>query len=149
MSKEDLEEKEIPPSLPKELVTMRRAGVTALVRANYNRLEKAGWSGQKIEAIEVEHFELLRKYRDEDNFKKSIDDFPTDGSFKDAWKLVSGLKVLEEFCGGFASIFPTTAPVEADFSLIGMEKAHRESLTDFSLEGCLHAKQFELLQSIK
>ena len=41
-------------------------------------------------------------------------------------------------------MFPNTASVESDFSLIGVEKTvYRQSLTDFSLEGILHAKQFE------
>ena len=43
-------------------------------------------------------------------------------------------------------MFPNTATVESDFSLIGFEKnVYRQSLTNFSLEGILHAKQFDTL----
>ena len=53
------------------------------------------------------------------------------------------------FAGGIASMLPNTATVESDFSVIGAEKnMFRQSLTDFSLEGILHAKQFESLRSL-
>ena len=49
---------------------------------------------------------------------------------------------LQSFCIGLASAFPNTATVESDFSIIGWEKSDdRHDLTDFSLEGILHAKQ--------
>ena len=51
---------------------------------------------------------------------------------------------LRQFAEGLASMFPNTASVESDFSLIGVGKTvYRQSLTDFLLEGILHAKQFE------
>ena len=53
------------------------------------------------------------------------------------------------FCGGIASAFPGTATVEADFSIVKWEKDEfRMSLTNFSLEGILHSKQFEKLAEI-
>ena len=56
--------------------------------------------------------------------------------------------LLKRFFGGLASIFPGTATVESDFSLINWEKDdYRAGLTDFSLEGILHCKQyFKLLE---
>ena len=54
------------------------------------------------------------------------------------------VETLNEFFGPLATVFPTTATVEADFSAIRIEKDdYRDSLTDFSLEGCSHAKQFQ------
>ena len=56
---------------------------------------------------------------------------------------------LRLFAGGPASMFPSTATVEADSSLASGEKTdYRASLSDFSLEGVLPAKQFELLRSL-
>jgi hypothetical protein len=50
--------------------------------------------------------------------------------------------LLKRFFGGLASLFPCTATVESDFSVINWEKDnYRASLTDFSLEGILHSKQ--------
>ncbi len=64
-------------------------------------------------------------------------------SFKDKWKsFQASYPKLVECCGDLASVFPGTSTVESDFSLIGWEKdENRFNLTDFSLEGILHAKQ--------
>ncbi|KAG6957942.1 hypothetical protein JG687_00009683, partial [Phytophthora cactorum] len=44
---------------------------------------------------------------------------------------------------------PNTTTVESGFSIMGWEKdLHRKSLTDFSLEGVMHAKQFKRLQEL-
>ena len=56
---------------------------------------------------------------------------------------------LKRLCGGFASVFPRTSTVESDFSVIGWEKnEYRTALTDFSLEGILQCKQYEVLTKI-
>jgi hypothetical protein len=57
---------------------------------------------------------------------------------------------LRQFCGDLASTFPNTATVESDFSVIGWEKDEfRKCLTDFSLEGIMHCKQFDRLKSLR
>ena len=64
-------------------------------------------------------------------------------SFEAGWKPCNGRSpALRSFAGTLATMFPNTATVESDFSLIRLQKTdYRTSLTDFSLEGCLHAKQ--------
>jgi hypothetical protein len=48
------------------------------------------------------------------------------------------------------TVFPGTASVEADFSVINWEKdEYRTSLTNISLEGILHAKQFRELAQFR
>ena len=43
-------------------------------------------------------------------------------------------------------MFPNTASVKSDFSILGWEKdEYRKSLTDLSLEGVMQCKQYELL----
>jgi hypothetical protein len=71
-------------------------------------------------------------------------------SFDEGWKLTQDrFCSLREFCGGLAIAFPGTSTVESDFSIVKWEKdVGRASLTDFSLEGILHAKQFKQMQSI-
>ena len=71
-------------------------------------------------------------------------------SFMEGWALCRNrFDKLQLFAGGLASMSPNTATVESDFSVIGAEKnVYRESLTDFSLEGILHAKQFQSLRSL-
>ena len=51
--------------------------------------------------------------------------------------------LLQELCGGFAAAFPKTATVESDFSIIDWEKDECiMDLTELSLEGILHSKQY-------
>ena len=58
-------------------------------------------------------------------------------------------KILRDFCGGIATVFPNTASVESDFSILGWEKdKFRLSITDLSLEGVTHCKQCTVLSSL-
>lgn len=70
-------------------------------------------------------------------------------AFDYIWRLedaVTRYPTLARFCGGFATVFPNTANVEADFSILGGEKnKKRTSLTDLSLEGIMHCKQWSRL----
>ena len=51
--------------------------------------------------------------------------------------------------GVLAIVFPGTATVESDFSIVKYARNDFwTSLTDFLLEGILHAKQLRLLQAI-
>ena len=70
-------------------------------------------------------------------------------TFADGWKVLSGQFLLvERFCGGLATVFPGTSQVESDFSLVkGAKDVFKQSMTDLSLEGILHAKQMEMIKS--
>ncbi len=57
--------------------------------------------------------------------------------------------MLREFSGGLATVFPNTASVESDFSVLKWEKdEYRQSLTDLSLEGILHSKQWAVIEGL-
>ncbi len=104
-----------------------------------------------IELIEQDHRDLLRAYRSEPHFASCINGCSSERtSFEQGWAATNGrFEGLREFCGGLATVFPNTSPVEADFSVIGWEKnVYRQSLTDFSLEGILQAKQYKRLCSL-
>ena len=50
---------------------------------------------------------------------------------------------------GIATVFPNTASMESDFSILGWERdEYRKSLTDLSLEGIMQCKQYELLSNL-
>ena len=50
------------------------------------------------------------------------------------------------FSGGLATVFPGTAVVESDFSVLKYEKnSFRTSLLDLTLEGIMHSKQYGAL----
>jgi hypothetical protein len=53
---------------------------------------------------------------------------------------------LRDFAGGLATVLPSAATVESDFSLMKWEKNKFRSVqTDLSLEGILHYKQYEAI----
>ena len=58
-------------------------------------------------------------------------------------------KHLLRFCGGVASVFPGTSQIESDFSIVkGKKTMFKKALVDLSLEGILHAKQFDELMGL-
>lgn len=142
---------QLPAVTPQRLVTMRGAEFAAVIIRFKPRLSRNGMSEAAIEQIETEFAELKAAYRSEAPTKAAIDGNDDTTSFADSWKMLPGrFTLLNEFCGGIASVFPNTSRVEADFSTIKREKnPMRSSLSDFSLEGILHAGQFDVLQSLK
>ncbi|KAF4133589.1 hypothetical protein GN958_ATG16926 [Phytophthora infestans] len=49
---------------------------------------------------------------------------------------------LTHFCGGLASLFPNTASVVSDCSVLGCEKTDKRTLlSDLSLDGIMRCKQ--------
>jgi hypothetical protein len=77
--------------------------------------------------------------------KACLDKCTACSTFDDAWHLLGEkFTLLRDFAGGLATVFPSTAAVESDFSLIKWEKNElRSALTEFSLEGILHCKQYK------
>ncbi|KAG6953805.1 hypothetical protein JG688_00012633, partial [Phytophthora aleatoria] len=96
---------------------------------------------------------LCRDYDTKKPIAAKIDSFDHRlASFKEMWQLGDAATLyptLASFCGGLATVFPNTATVEADFSLIGCAKTDKStSLTDLALEGILHCKQWKRLSSL-
>jgi hypothetical protein len=139
----------LPPVLPQDLVRLRPFHFSQLVELQSNRL-KVSFTEDQIICINEEFKALRDAYREEDELKTTLDKFNHKTSFTDAWKLlVPRTPLLCEFVGGLASVFPGTSTVEADFSVIGWEKdEYRTALTNFSLEGILHCKQYEHLKGL-
>jgi hypothetical protein len=71
-----------------------------------------------------------------------------DHTFADAWApLLERYPLLFDFFGTLATVFPGTATVESDFSILKWTKNNNSTrLSDFSLEGKLHARQWKDLQ---
>ena len=142
----------LPPVVPKELVLLGGSDFKNIVRAQSQRLEhRFSPVSVAMDCIETEFRELKKTYRDDEHVRKAIDDCTYATPFESAWKVTAGsFKQLEAFCGGLATTFPGTSSVESDFSILKWEKdIHRMSLTDFSLEGVMHARQFKRLQELK
>ncbi|KAI9901006.1 hypothetical protein PsorP6_019314 [Peronosclerospora sorghi] len=108
------------------------------------------WSTSRVDLIEQEFFSLLAAFESEEAFKNVLRGFNEATSFDDGWSLTGGrFSVLQEFCGGLSFVFQGTASVESDFSIVKYVKNDfQSSLTDFSLEGILHAKKFRQLLNV-
>ena len=58
--------------------------------------------------------------------------------------------LLNQFIGGFGTVFPGTSTVESDFLILKWSKDDfSTAMMDFSLEGILHTKQFSRLQKCR
>ena len=139
----------MPPVLPHQLVKLRGREFADVVRLQFDRLS-ARWSPQHIEIIELDFQDLRSAYERESALKQALDQCDAKTTFEQGWGYVQErFENLKRFCGGLATAFPGTSTVESDFSIVKWEKDDcRISLTDFSLEGILHAKQFTRLQSM-
>ena len=102
----------------------------------------------EIEKIEDKFQALKRAYSKEEATKRQIDAGGPNQSFEAAWEPIQGrFPLLNDFVGGLATVFPGTSSVESDFSILKWSKDEFSmALTDFSLEGVLHAKQFSRLR---
>ena len=85
-------------------------------------------------------------YRRNGTIKTALDACTSKTSFEGGWGILgTQFQKLKRLCSGFASVFPGTSTVESDFSVIGWEKnEYQTALTDFSLEGILQCKQYEV-----
>lgn len=129
----------VPPVLPHMLRELSARDFYALVNDQKDRLSITH-SPEQIEEIEVE---FLRFRKD-----PMVSQAPVENrfvKFEAAWKEL-GVRYgkLLSFCGGLATVFSGTATVESDFSIINFEaSAQRRMLSNLSLAGILHAKQWD------
>jgi hypothetical protein len=139
---------ELPPVLPCELCRIDMRQFVKLLQSHRQRLLPF-FGADGIEDISKEFAEFLRAFRDERLFKEAVmKSCGNSVSFLEGWSPTNDrFPMLQKFCGGLASAFPITATAKLDFSIMGWEKNNnRMDLTDFSLEGILHSKQFQHIQ---
>jgi hypothetical protein len=138
---------ELPATLPHELVKLRGRDFTAILTRHLDHLKQV-WTEESIGELEYQHQQLLLMYEHDTSLKVALERCDGTTSFEEGWSIVEGRKLnrLRDFCGGLASIFPNTASVESDFSILGWEMdSHRRSLMDISLEGIMQCGQWEEL----
>jgi hypothetical protein len=104
-----------------------------------------------IDKVESKYHELLAVYAREPDVKAAFDKHDEKTFFNKAWDCLKGrFMQLCQLCGGLATMFPNTTSVESDFSIVKWEKNNsRSNLTNLSLVGIMHAKQFEQIKMIK
>ncbi|GMF36219.1 unnamed protein product [Phytophthora fragariaefolia] len=124
----------IPHVTPLELVSSEFVVVAQTINSRCGQLTHQ-FDEATLQNIVAEFDELRREYDVSNQFRQAVkeSDKPL-ATFDDMWEVgdaASKFPTLAEFCRGFASVFPNTATVERDFSVINCEKSDkRPSLTD-------------------
>ena len=110
----------------------------------------AGWTAADIVTMEEEHRDLVQAAAAKPALLGALDACKDGVSFADGWSVVKGcFESLHRFVGGIALVFLGTLQVESDFSIIKAEKdIFQTSITNLSLEGILHSKQFNMLDLV-
>ena len=139
----------LPPVLQKYLLNFSKAEFGDLILTQRLRLLEPFTEEQLLD-LEKEFKMFKSRMHDEANFRQMIEGMKDDISFGEAWSTIRiQYLFLCTIFGGLASVFPGTCTVESDFSIIRYEKDdYRTELTNFSLEGILHCKQFHLWKII-
>jgi hypothetical protein len=106
---------------------------------------------EEIETIGRQHKALYDSYHHQSDVKSSIGSFDDSAAYRDAWiGLQNTLYVAGEIRRWSGDHLSQYIPVESDFSVVKYEKnKNRMTLTDASLEGILHAKQYRRFHSLK
>jgi hypothetical protein len=106
------------------LVKTRTSEVFHLILDFNPPLIAIGWAPSSTEQIDQDHRDLLRANNVESRFASSVNRCSAERtSFDKDWASTNGcFEELGEFCGGLETMFPNTAMLEVDFSLIGWEK---------------------------
>ncbi|KAF4041411.1 hypothetical protein GN244_ATG06410 [Phytophthora infestans] len=130
-----------PPALPRDLIKLKGRDISALINLHRDRLHSR-WSEVEIDMIEQEHAALTDLYASQAEFRRQIDEasseLKTVTAFEDAWKDVCGRFIdATSFCWR-----------TCDYISCGKKKLSKSRLTNFSLEGALHSKQYDLLESL-
>ena len=124
---------------------------SVLVTEQYQRLQ-AFYTANDISTLQDEYNHFHDRYNEGDGkFKTFVKCISEEKTFDKIWNQLSdSYPMLVQFAGGFHSIFPGTPTVEGDFRNINIEKnENRQSLSTFTLEGILHAKQRNDLAKIE
>jgi hypothetical protein len=122
---------DLPPVLPYQLVELRMPQFSTILAEHANRLAHK-MDTSAIHAVRQKIGDLPRLHKKNNSTRGQLDKMRDSAAFFDsAWSDFAELfPRLQQFCGDLASAF------------VGWEKDEcRQSLTDLSLEGILHAKQ--------
>lgn len=141
---------QVPPVLPLELVAMTPRQFSAALTMQKDRWMHR-FTQEEFFEVDAQYRRLSRMYRENVSFKTQLEANTQTNvnmeQFKKSWQNAGeGFELLQEFCGGLASVMAGTATVESDFSVINWTKdPNSSSMTDFTLESILHCNQHELL----
>jgi len=140
----------LPAVLPESVVRIKDPNFIKLMNSHKDRIKYFyGESEVEGESSLYSAFKKLKRAYKEDEVvgKKLKGNRSAEKclTFNKAWDgLPSKFLPLRTFFAGFVTVFPNTATVESDFSILSFEKGdYRQSLADISIGGIMHSKQRE------
>jgi len=144
-------EKDHPPIYPREYACMRTGKFISDVLEPFRVHIRHHWSDTEIDAIETDHKSLVTAFKTEPRLVEKFEKHTKKTMFNDAWDDCGGrFSELRLFSGGLAVAFPNTACVESDFSLLKFDfSSNRISMSNLSLGGSMHARQYEYLKKLQ
>lgn len=146
----------VPPTLPLEFSELLSLEFIHLLSNQETRLRQVGmFNKEALDHLIIHEFDtLVRTVAREPTLEHTLQKAGSNASgyfnFSKAWSTIyRRFPHSYKIACGLASVLPNTATVEADFSMINYERDwYRSALTSFSLEGILHAKQFDNLKKV-
>ena len=103
------------PILSNEIVALRHADFCGIVRQHQQRL-LGTWTNVEIDALEQEHQRLQEVVKHEEVIREQLGKYDGKIDFSETWGALNGrFSLLQQFCGGFATVFPGRSQVESDF----------------------------------
>lgn len=141
-----------PPTRPLGIASLSASDFQDIVRDTKQRIVSFfGADGPRTACFEQN--ELRKEISRDGNLKAELEKAasqPT-ATFKCCWEPL-GVKysVLRKIAAGFATVFPGSSPVESEFSILKQDKRpQRSRMADLTIEGGLHARQWQLLQDLE
>lgn len=137
---------DLPQCLPMSFANMSVVDFVKLVKSHKHRL-KTVFDDAFIQKVTDQHKLLVRSVAVEPALRLALE-ASSKKPFHLAWSPAgSRFSDLLVFAGGMACVMPTTSRVEGDFCLMCYRRDDNcAGLTDFSLEGVMHSKQYTVLQ---
>ena len=135
--------KALPSVIPHQIEALSHSEFCSVFRTCQERLVMTGWSATCLNVMEQEHQYLVWSVSSESALRADFSLCNYDVYFDAGRYVVKGrFESLNRLVGGVVSIFPGTAQVESEFSIIKIEKDDlRISLTDLSLKGIIYNNQ--------
>jgi hypothetical protein len=138
----------LPPVLPHELAALAPRRFNDILMEQSQRLR---CSGQNLDELEREFRSFKAAVHAESALSDKLNTHCATTGFEVAWQpLGTRFAKLRQFCGGLATVFPGTATVESDLSVLKWEHDEfRSTLIELSLEGIMQCKQFKKVLALQ
>ncbi|KAF4042691.1 hypothetical protein GN244_ATG04997 [Phytophthora infestans] len=138
-----------PPVLPHQIALLNAVDFQEMMRVYRPRMSET-YSDTKLAAVETQHQELRTAASSDADVQRLLEKSAKHSSstFEQAWgTLGARWGLLAGYCGGLATVFPTSKGGSSASQTFGAESSQRK-LADFTLEATLQCQQFDKLQAL-